>query len=209
MTRLFIEPEAEEELDEAAARYEDAVPGLGTARILVFLAAFAGCAGAPPPASAKPLSAQPEPVDAAVMADSARSARIAFEVSQGRELVNHPPRQWGPGGFAQTMSVGSCVLGGVGDAGCVLRKVSESSYRLHERDGGYAMLDTSDGGCALPKRTPELDKPPPECGAQPGPGRCWCRRASQWEVAVRKCDPNVVEAALIVLNPCSLLICEC
>jgi hypothetical protein len=29
MTRLFIEPEAEEELDEAAARYEDAVPGLG------------------------------------------------------------------------------------------------------------------------------------------------------------------------------------
>jgi hypothetical protein len=29
MTRLFIEPEAEEELDEAAARYEEAVPGLG------------------------------------------------------------------------------------------------------------------------------------------------------------------------------------
>jgi hypothetical protein len=29
MTRLFVEPEAEEELDEAAARYEDAVPGLG------------------------------------------------------------------------------------------------------------------------------------------------------------------------------------
>jgi hypothetical protein len=29
MTRLFIEPEAEEELDEAAAGYEDAVPGLG------------------------------------------------------------------------------------------------------------------------------------------------------------------------------------
>jgi hypothetical protein len=29
MTRLFIEPEAEEELDEAAARYEDAVRGLG------------------------------------------------------------------------------------------------------------------------------------------------------------------------------------
>ena len=29
MTRLFIDPEAEEELDEAAARYEDAVPGLG------------------------------------------------------------------------------------------------------------------------------------------------------------------------------------
>jgi hypothetical protein len=29
MTRLFIEPEAEEELDDAAARYEGAVPGLG------------------------------------------------------------------------------------------------------------------------------------------------------------------------------------
>jgi hypothetical protein len=29
MTTLFVEPEAEEELDEAAARYEDAVPGLG------------------------------------------------------------------------------------------------------------------------------------------------------------------------------------
>jgi hypothetical protein len=29
MTRLVIEPEAEEELDEAAVRYEDAVPGLG------------------------------------------------------------------------------------------------------------------------------------------------------------------------------------
>lgn len=29
MTRLFIEPEAEEELDETAARYENAVSGLG------------------------------------------------------------------------------------------------------------------------------------------------------------------------------------
>jgi hypothetical protein len=29
MTRLFIEPEAEAELEEAAVRYEDAVPGLG------------------------------------------------------------------------------------------------------------------------------------------------------------------------------------
>ena len=29
MTRLYIEPEAEEELDQAAARYENQVPGLG------------------------------------------------------------------------------------------------------------------------------------------------------------------------------------
>jgi hypothetical protein len=29
MIRLYIEPEAEEELDEAADRYEDALPGLG------------------------------------------------------------------------------------------------------------------------------------------------------------------------------------
>jgi hypothetical protein len=29
MIRLFIEPEAEDELDEAADRYEDALPGLG------------------------------------------------------------------------------------------------------------------------------------------------------------------------------------
>jgi hypothetical protein len=29
MTRLIVEPEAEEELDEAATRYEAAVPGLG------------------------------------------------------------------------------------------------------------------------------------------------------------------------------------
>jgi hypothetical protein len=29
MTRLYIEPEAEEELDQAAARYEGEVPGLG------------------------------------------------------------------------------------------------------------------------------------------------------------------------------------
>jgi hypothetical protein len=29
MTRLYIEPEAEEELEEAATRYEAAVPGLG------------------------------------------------------------------------------------------------------------------------------------------------------------------------------------
>jgi hypothetical protein len=29
MTRLYIEPEAEEELEETTARYEDAIPGLG------------------------------------------------------------------------------------------------------------------------------------------------------------------------------------
>lgn len=40
MIRLYVEPEAEEELEEAAARYEAAVPGLGQQ--------FVGSNSAPP-----------------------------------------------------------------------------------------------------------------------------------------------------------------